>query len=228
MGRVDHVPPRERVDERVAERPGGRLLPGDVLLGERGQQQLARVVVKRRVGGDRRRAADRRQLAGRPEVAQDDRPRREAVGVVRDRRDVFVAGRQPGAAEPLGVGDRAALPQVVLDRVGIGGPLRLEVGEVGRPVADRAGDDLVAGAGFLVLAGSRESRGKRSSTAMSLLLEQFDRLLGAVEHGEARVLLLPPAARCRRRGPARSPRRPPRTGRGRGRSSGRAPGTARD
>ena len=159
VGGVDHVPPRERVDERVAERPRRRLLPGDGVLGERGQQQLARVVVERRVGGDRRRAADRRQLAGRPEVAHDDRPRGEAFGVVGDRRDVLVAGRQPCAAEPLGVGDRAALPQVVLDRVGIGGPLRLEVGEVGRPVGDRAGDDLAAGAEWLVFAASPGSPG---------------------------------------------------------------------
>src|SRR5579872_1416674 len=105
-----------------------------------------------RVRGDRRRAADRRYLAGRPEVAQDDRPRREALGVVRDRRDVLVASRQPGAAEPLGVRDRAALPQVVLDRVGIRGPHWLEVGEVGRPVADRAGDDLATGTDYLALA----------------------------------------------------------------------------
>ena len=149
-GGVDHVLPLERVDERVAERPGGRLLPADRGLGERGEQQLARVVVERRVGGDRRRAADRGHLGRRPEVAHDDRPRGEALGVVGDRRDVLVPGRQPSAAEPLGVRDRAALPQVVLDRIGVGGPLRLQVGEVGRPVGDRPGDDLAADAELLV------------------------------------------------------------------------------
>src|ERR1700729_3105140 len=84
--------------------------------------------------------------AGGPEVAHDDRPRGEVVGVVGDRRHVLVAGRQPAAAEALGVRDRASLAQLVLDRVGIGRPLRLEVREVRRPVGDRPGDDLVAGA----------------------------------------------------------------------------------
>src|ERR1700722_1261016 len=37
--------------------------------------------------------------------------------------------------------------------------------------------------------GSRGSRLKGSSMAMSALLGQFDRLLGAVEHGQARVVL---------------------------------------
>src|SRR5215831_6620028 len=98
--------------------------------------------MERRVGGDRWRAADRRQLARRPEVAQDDGPRGEALGVVGDRGDVLVARRQPGTAEPLGVRDRATPPQVVLDRVGIGGPLRVEVGKVARPVRYRADDAL--------------------------------------------------------------------------------------
>ncbi len=143
-GGVDDIPALERVDEAVAQRSGRGLSLGDRGLGERGQQQLARVVVKRRIGGDRRRAAHRRQLAGRPEVAHDDRPRGEALGVVGDRRDVLVAGREPATAEAVGVRDGAALPQVVLDGVRVGRPFGFEVGEAGRPVGDRTGDDLIA------------------------------------------------------------------------------------
>src|SRR4029077_7081948 len=91
-------------------------------------------------------AADRGDVAGGAEVAHDDRPRGEPLGVVGDRRHVLVPGRQPPPAEPVGVRDRAALPQIVLDRIGVGGPLRLQVGEVGRPIVDRPGDDLAAGA----------------------------------------------------------------------------------
>jgi hypothetical protein len=69
-----------------------------------------------------------------------------------DRRDVLVTRLQPSAPEPVGVRDRAALPQVVLDRVGVGDPLRLEMREVGRPVADRAGDDHAARTDDLVFA----------------------------------------------------------------------------
>jgi hypothetical protein len=72
-GRVDNIQAGEAVDERVAERPRGRLQLRDLGLGERGQQQFARDAVERRVGGDRRRAADRRQLAGRPEDREENR-----------------------------------------------------------------------------------------------------------------------------------------------------------
>src|SRR5262249_10939616 len=58
--------------------------------------------------------------------------------------DLLVPRRQPAAAEPAGVRDRAALPQVVLDQVRVGGPLGFEVREVGGPVRDRPRDDLVA------------------------------------------------------------------------------------
>ena len=141
--RIDDVPLAECVDERMAEPPRSGLLLSDLALGERREQQLARVVVEGRIGGDRRRAPDGRQLTRRPEVAQDDRPGGEALGVVGDRRDIFVPGGEPCAAEPRGVRDRAALPQVVLDPVGVSGPLGFQMREVGRPVRDRAGDDLV-------------------------------------------------------------------------------------
>ncbi len=145
-GGIDDVLAGELVNERVAQFHRRGLLLADRRLGEPGEQQPARLMVERGVGGDRRRAAGRRQVARRPEVARDDRPGGKAPGVVRDGLDVRVAGGQPGAAEPLRVRDRAALSQVVLDRVGIGGPPGIEVGEVGRPVADRAGNDLAAGA----------------------------------------------------------------------------------
>ena len=134
---VDDVLITECVYERVTERPGRWLLPPDRRLGECGQQQLARVVVERRIRGDRRRAADRRYLARRPEVAHDDRSRGETLGVVRDRCDVLIARRQPSAAESLRAGDGAPLSQIVLDGVRIGGPLRFEMREVRRPVGDR-------------------------------------------------------------------------------------------
>ena len=41
-----------------------------------------------------------------------------------------------------------------------GGPLRLQMGEVGRPVRDRAGDDLAAGPDDLLLAGVPEVFGE--------------------------------------------------------------------
>ncbi len=162
LGGVDHALPvrgAERVDQRVAVRPGGLLVPADGRLGEGRQQELARVVVERRVGGDRRRAADRGEVERRPEVADDDRPRGEALGVVGDRGNVFVARRQPGAAEPLGVRDRAALPQVVLDRERVRGPLGVRVREVARPVGDGAGDHLAEGSRLLLVALPRGAPG---------------------------------------------------------------------
>ena len=42
----------------------------------------------------------------------------EVLGVVGDHRHVVVTGRQPRTAEPVGVRDRAAFPQVVPDRDG--------------------------------------------------------------------------------------------------------------
>ena len=81
--------------------------------------------------------------------------------------DVLITCRQPGAAKPLGVRDRAALPQVVLDRVRISGPFGIKVGEVSRPVGDRAGDDLAAGAGGLPLRLFQEPWAKRPSAAIS-------------------------------------------------------------
>ena len=91
-------------------------------LGERGEQQPARLMVEGRVGGDRRRAAGGRQFPRRPEVAHDDRPRREALGVVGDRRDVLIARRQPSATEPLGVRDRASLQAVFVLSEILGSP----------------------------------------------------------------------------------------------------------
>jgi hypothetical protein len=53
-GGVDILAVAERVDQRVAVRPGGRLQLGHRRLGEGRQEQLAGVVVERRVGRDRR------------------------------------------------------------------------------------------------------------------------------------------------------------------------------
>jgi hypothetical protein len=64
--------------------------------------------------------------------------------VMGDRRYILIASDQPAATEPVGVRDRTALPQVVLDRVGVVGPLRLRVREVCGPVRDRSRDDLAA------------------------------------------------------------------------------------
>ncbi len=159
-GSVDDVRAVESVDQRVAKRPGRCFLPPDRGLGEGRQQQFAGVMMKRRVGGDRRRAPDRRQVAGRPEVAHDDGPRREALGVVGDCGHVFVARRQPAAAKALSVRDRAASAQVVLDRVGISRPLGFQMREVSCPVAHRPGDDLAAGAERLLVTGVAEVAGE--------------------------------------------------------------------
>ena len=58
------------------------------------------------------------------------------LGVVGHGRDVLLAYRQPGAAVAVAVGDRAATPQVVPYRVGIGHPGGVSMVEVGGPVRD--------------------------------------------------------------------------------------------
>src|ERR1700740_970710 len=81
------------------------------------------------------------EIGGEPPIGADSRGGRKVLRMID--RGGNRAVSEASAAEPRGVRDRAALPQVILDPVGVGGPLRLEVREVGRPVRDRAGNDLV-------------------------------------------------------------------------------------
>ena len=72
----------------------------------------------------------------RATVAHDDGATREVVGVLGDLGDAGVRRGEPGAAVAIGVGDRAALAEVLPDRIGIGDPLRIGVIEVGGEVLD--------------------------------------------------------------------------------------------
>jgi hypothetical protein len=77
---------RDAVQKLVAKRAGVRLVLGDLLGAERGQQDATRHLMKRRIRRDRGRDADRRgeiQLR-RPDLTHDDGSRREVLGVVRD------------------------------------------------------------------------------------------------------------------------------------------------
>ena len=72
----------------------------------------------------------------RATVTDDDGATREVIGVLGDLRDAGVRRGEPGAAVAIGVGDRAALTQVLPDRIGVGDPLRIGVIEVGGEVLD--------------------------------------------------------------------------------------------
>jgi hypothetical protein len=136
--RVDHVLPRRRVEQLVAQFARERCQRSDRLRCERREQQPPCERVERRVRRDRRRDADRRgEVVGPgPHLAHHDRPRREVLGVVRDRGDAVVRHRQPRAAVPIGVRDGARRAQVVPDGVGVADPLGIGVVEVLRPVGD--------------------------------------------------------------------------------------------
>src|SRR4051794_6152454 len=61
-----------------------------------------------------------------------------------NRRDLVVLQRQPCTTEAIGVRDGATFAEVSLDLVHVGGPLRLDMGEVGCPIGDRTLDDRAA------------------------------------------------------------------------------------
>ncbi len=77
-----------------------------------------------------------RSFVVRSQLVDDNRTRREVLGVVRNVGDVLVREGQPRAAVATGVRDRALLPELVPDRVGVGDPCGIGVVEVGRPVGD--------------------------------------------------------------------------------------------
>ena len=94
-GGVDHVLARGRVEQLLAQRARERLERGDRLRRERGQEQPPRHRVERRIGCDRGRDADRSRqvIVAGSQLADDDRPRREVLRVVRDLGDVIVPYR---------------------------------------------------------------------------------------------------------------------------------------
>ena len=107
-------------------------------VGEPGQHQAAGPGVVGLVGIDRRqRDLDRRRRALLVVEGQHaDVAGAEAVVVLGETLHVGVAGREPRAAPPLGVRDRALLAQVVPHRVRVGDVVGVEDVVVGRPVVD--------------------------------------------------------------------------------------------
>ena len=99
-----------------------------------GQQEATGDFVERRVGRNRRRVSHGRE-ADRHPVVHDDALRAEVLGVVRDGGDIGVAGREPRAPEPIGVGNRAAVAQLCPDLGGGRGVGVVGVIEVDGPVA---------------------------------------------------------------------------------------------
>ena len=87
----------------------------------------------RRIGRDRRRRHQRRAGFSPHHRAA----RGEVLGVVGDGADVLIAARKISAHEPLGMGDRAFLPQLVPDRIRIFTPARIEMVEVRFPIGRR-------------------------------------------------------------------------------------------
>ena len=131
----------EAVEQAAAELAGQRHVAVDPLVREPGQQQPAGPGVQRRVGRNRRQAV---LEVGPVEVgvgvlvlvAGDDGhlERAEVRDVVRNGGHVVVAGGQPAALAAVGVGDGAALAQLVPDAERVGDVARVEHVEVGRPV----------------------------------------------------------------------------------------------
>ena len=122
------------VDQFVADLAGG-LFQLSIALGAKAGSRMRRESAwNGRIRRDGRGVADGRQALGLAD-ADDHAFGAEVLGVVGDRRDVFVAGGQPHATVALGVRHRAAFAQLVPD---LGGGLGVVVGgvvEVGRPVA---------------------------------------------------------------------------------------------
>ena len=106
---------------------------------EGGQQHPPCQLVEGRVRGDRRRDVDgggQVIRAGAP-LAGHHRAGGEVPGIVGDLADQVVGDRQPGPAVAAGARDRAALAQVLPDRVRVGGPRGVGVVEIGGPVLER-------------------------------------------------------------------------------------------
>ena len=129
-----------RLGQQVpAQLPGERLQGGDGLGREGGQQHPPDEAVVGRVRADRRGQPDGRgQVVGAgPPLADHDRAGGEVLGVVGHLGHQLVRDRQPGPAVPVAVRHRAALAQVLPDRVGVGRPDGVDMIEVGGPVLDR-------------------------------------------------------------------------------------------
>jgi hypothetical protein len=135
--RVDDVA-LEAVDQFHAEGADHRLEGVDRSRGEGREDEPSRDRVERGVRGDGRRDADRRrevQFRGAA-VADDDGSTGEVLRVLGDRGHAGVGRGEPTAAVALGVRHRAALAQVLPDRVGIGHPLGIGVIPLGGEVLD--------------------------------------------------------------------------------------------
>jgi DNA-binding CsgD family transcriptional regulator len=74
--------------------------------------------------------------ADRARASQLVRSDGQVIARAVDLADQVVGDRQPGPAVAAGVRDRAALAQVLPDRVRVGGPRRVGVVEIGGPVPD--------------------------------------------------------------------------------------------
>lgn len=59
------------------------------------------------------------------------------LSVIGDRANVLIAQRKINTIEPIGVSDRARLPQLAPDRMGILSPVRIKMVEIIRSVGNR-------------------------------------------------------------------------------------------
>src|SRR5205814_6776366 len=111
--------------------PHVRLVAADGVGREGRQQDLFGWPMRRRVGSDRRRRNERRAR-----FTDHDATRGKVLGVVRYGAHLLVPARKICAHEPVGMRDRAFLPKLIPDRIGVFDPPRIEMIEIGRPVGD--------------------------------------------------------------------------------------------
>ncbi|MGY4607561.1 hypothetical protein ACVW16_005973 [Bradyrhizobium sp. USDA 4474] len=130
-GGVDLAIGDEAVDQLVADRAHPRFQFLHRVRRERRQQQLLGRFVHGRIGSDRRRRVSR---DFGPDVADDDAARRKMLGVVGDFAHRFIGRRHIAAEKAPGMHDRARGAQLLPDREGIVGPLRVGVVEIVDPV----------------------------------------------------------------------------------------------
>ena len=139
LGGVDLALLDEAAQQLAAQLAGRLPEPLDRLRREERQQEAALGGVIGRIGGDDRTELVAVLVVRRRDRRHGDLGRREALDVMGHAGDEGVRRRQVRAAPPVGVGDRAAAPQVVPDRVRLAHVARVEDVEVVGPIVDRFG-----------------------------------------------------------------------------------------
>ena len=122
------------VHQGVAALAGERFQSLDLSRRERPEQELAGWRMERCVAGDRRRVANRGRDVGRDLADHHTATGVQAVLVLCDRSNIFVAGGQPHASEPVAVGDGALVPKVIPNLMRVGRVVRMGVVKVCLPV----------------------------------------------------------------------------------------------